>query len=355
MSKPDYYEILEVSRSAEASVLKKAYRKLALKYHPDRNPDDKEAEENFKLCSEAYEVLRDPEKRKVYDTYGHAGLSGQGFSGFSGVDDIFSSFSDVLGDLFGRGGGRRRRGPERGPDLRYDLHVEFSDAVFGTKKAIQVPRHATCRTCTGTGMKPGTQARSCKTCGGRGQVLHQQGFFTLSTTCPQCQGAGEVIASPCRDCRGAGRKKVVREVTVKVPAGVSTGTRLRLRGEGELGQESSVPGDLYVFIEVGEHPEFVRDGNHVHLPVDIPFVQAALGARLTIPTLKDEMEISVEPGTQPADTLVVRGQGVPDLNGRGRGDLIVHFRVTIPTEINKECAELLRSYADNTGVPVGNS
>lgn len=354
MSKPDYYEVLGVSRDADGPTVKKAYRKLALKYHPDRNPDDKEAEEQFKLCSEAYEVLRDTEKRKIYDTYGHAGLSGQGFHGFSGVDDIFSNFGDILGDLFGFGGGGRgrRRGPARGPDLRYDLTISFEEAVFGTKKSIEVPRHAACDTCGGNGMKPGTSAKGCGTCGGRGQVFHQQGFFTLSTTCPQCRGAGEIIDSPCGDCRGGGRKRVVRDVTVKIPAGVDAGTRLRLKGEGELGQGSTQPGDLYVFINVREHDQFIRDGNDIHLPMPISFVQAALGARISVPTIDGEEEIEIASGTQPGDRLVLGGKGVPRLQGSGRGDHVVHFKVTIPTELTDEQAGILREFADKSGIGV---
>ncbi len=350
MSKPDYYEVLGVDRNADDGTIKKAYRKLALKYHPDRNPDDKQAEEQFKTCSEAYEVLRDAEKRKIYDTYGHAGLSGQGFRP-SGMDDIFSNFGDVLGDLFGfggRGGGRRR--PARGPDLRYDLEIDFEEAVFGTKKSIEVPRHAACETCNGNGMKPGTKAKPCGGCGGRGQVFHQQGFFTLSTTCPQCRGGGEIIDSPCTTCRGAGRKRVVRDVTVKIPAGVDSGTRLRLKNEGELAQGTSQPGDLYVFVSVREHKQFVRDGSDIHVPVEISFVQAALGASIEIPTLEGSESIDVASGTQHGDRVVLGRKGVPRLQRSGRGDLIVHFKVTIPTELSDEQAAILREFATSADI-----
>ena len=351
MDKPDYYELLGVSRDADERTIKKAYRKMAMKYHPDRNPGDTEAEDQFKLASEAYEVLRDPEKRRLYDQFGHAGLGGAG-AGFSDLNDIFSHFGDLFGDLFGGGGrGGRRRGPARGPDMRYDLELEFEEAVFGAKRTIEVPRHCACPTCEGSGAQPGTQPVTCPNCGGRGQVYHQQGFFTLTTTCPRCRGQGQTIETPCDDCEGSGRERTVREVTVRIPAGVDNGTRLRLRGEGEMGpSRGSTPGDLYVFLGVKPHPIFQRNEFDLHMPLGISFVEAALGARLTIPTLEEEQVITLDPGAQPGQELILRGAGVPRIHGDGRGDLIVHLRVHIPTSLDDTQIELLRKFADHSGI-----
>ncbi|MEO1267009.1 MAG: molecular chaperone DnaJ [Myxococcota bacterium] len=349
MDKPDYYELLGVSRDADERTIKKAYRKMAMKYHPDRNPGDTEAENTFKIASEAYEVLRDPEKRRLYDQFGHAGLGGGG--GFSGLDDIFSQFGDIFGDLFGGRSGGRRRGPARGPDMRYDLEVPFEEAVFGTKRTIEVPRHCACSHCEGSGAEPGTQPITCPTCGGRGQVYHQQGFFTLTTTCPRCRGKGQIIETPCNECDGTGRERTIREVTVRIPAGVDHGTRLRLRGEGEMGQsKGSTPGDLYVFLSVPQHPVFQRNEFDLHMPLEISFVEAALGARLTIPTLEEDQTITLKPGAQPGQKLILRDAGVPRLNGDGRGDIIAHLQVTIPTELDDTQTDLLRQFAQHSGI-----
>lgn len=347
MQKADYYELLGVNRGADAREIKKAYRKLAMKYHPDRNPGDSEAEGKFKEAAEAYDVLRDPEKRQVYDRYGHEGLNGSGFSGFGGVEDIFSQFSDMFGDFFGRTN-TRRNGPARGPDLRYDLEVEFKEAVFGISKTIEVPRHKKCQACDGSGAKAGTQPETCGTCGGRGQVFHQQGFFTLTSTCPDCKGQGTTISSPCAECGGSGRERIVREVKVKIPGGVDTGTRLRLRNEGELGERGGPPGDLYVFLSVQQHPHFERDGVDLHLVKDVSFADAALGATLAVETLQDETQLVVKAGTQPNTQIRLSGKGVPELGRGGRGDIVVHIRVLIPTELDDVQRDLLGQYRDHT-------
>lgn len=348
MEKQDYYEVLGVTRDADPRMIKKAYRKLALKYHPDHNPGDTEAEEKFKQAAEAYEVLRDEDKRRIYDTYGHQGLKGQHGAGFSDIEDIFSQFGDLFGGLFNGGGRRRRRGPQPGPDLRYNMRIDFKEAIKGTQRKIDIPRHVRCETCNGTGAKPGTSPITCPQCQGRGQVLHQQGFFTVSSPCNSCQGTGQIIPNPCTDCGGAGRKKVIREVTVKIPAGVDSGTRLRLRGEGELSESGGPPGDLYVFLDVASSDQFHREGIDVHLPLEISFVQAILGARVHIPTLEDDgAELTIPAGSQPGDTIKITGAGVPNLGRRGpnRGDLIVHLNVTLPTSLSDEQRQTLEQYA----------
>jgi molecular chaperone DnaJ len=353
MQKADYYEVLGVASGADEREIKKAYRKLAMKYHPDHNPGDTEAEDKFKQAAEAYDVLRDPERRQVYDRYGHEGLNGSGFSGFSGTDDIFSQFSDMFGDLFGRRGsgrGARTSGPARGPDLRYDLEIDFKEAVFGTTETIEVPRHKKCQPCDGIGAAAGTRPETCKTCAGRGQVFHQQGFFTLTTTCPQCKGQGSTIASPCGSCGGSGTERVVREVKVKVPAGVDSGTRLRLRNEGELGDRGGPPGDLYVFLGVREHPVFERDGVNLHLIKEVSFADAALGAELSVETLEGETALELAPGTQPGTQIRLEGQGVPVLGRGGRGDIVVHVRVTIPVGLDDVQRELLTKYREHQPV-----
>ncbi len=354
MEKQDYYKVLGVAKDASDRDIKKAYRKLALKYHPDHNPDNPEAEEKFKLAAEAYEVLRDADKRRVYDTYGHAGLSGQGFSGFSGLDDIFSQFGDLFGDLLGGRGGRRSRGPARGADLRYDMRITFEEAVKGTSRQIEIPRHKRCGTCDGSGAAPGTEPQNCTTCQGRGQVFHQQGFFTLTTTCPRCKGAGVTIADPCKTCKGTGRERTIREVTVKIPAGVATGTRLRLRNEGELSEGGGPPGDLYVFLSVDDSDVFHRDGADVHLPLEISFVQAALGTTIDIPTLDDEKyALEIPAGSQPGDRIALRSMGIPSLNRRGRGDLIVHLKVTVPKTLDDQSRQFLEDFARHNAIQAG--
>jgi molecular chaperone DnaJ len=353
MSKRDYYEVLGVDRGASERDLKKAYRKLAMEYHPDRNPGDAEAENKFKEAAEAYEVLANSEKRQIYDRFGHEGLRGRaGGQGFGSVDDIFSQFGDLFGDIFGRGGARRPGGPSRGADLRYDLDLSFEEAVFGTSKNVTVSRREECDVCEGSGCKKGTSAEVCSLCRGNGSVQHQQGFFTLSSTCPQCRGAGKEIKSPCATCRGAGVEAREKEVTVKIPPGVDTGTRLRLREEGEPGRKGGPRGDLYVFLSAQASDVFERDAADLHLEIKISFVQAALGCAIEIPTLESNSVIKVKPGTQFGDRIVLRNEGVQMISRMGRGDLYVHFRVTVPTKLNSEERELLEEYARVSDIPI---
>ncbi len=331
----DYYEVLGVPRNASEQEMKSAYRKLALKYHPDRNPGDKQAEEKFKEAAEAYSVLCDPAKRQRYDTYGHAGVGGA--AGFDPT--IFSDFGDILGDLFGFGDvfGRRRGGPRRGADLRYNLELGFEEAVFGTETHIQIPRAEACATCQGSGAAAGTSATTCPSCHGRGQVTFQQGFFSVARTCGRCHGTGKVVASPCHDCRGEGHITVQRKLQIKIPAGVDSGSQLRITGEGEGGSAGGPPGDLYVVVRVEEHPFFQREGSALLCEVPIGFSQAALGASIEVPTADgSKTRVSIPEGTQSGTTFRVRGQGVPHLGGRGRGDLHVTVRVVVPTKLTVE-------------------
>ncbi len=349
MNKRDYYETLGVSRNAGEEEIKKAYRKLALKYHPDRNAGDKEAEERFKEAAEAYEVLRDPQKRRIYDTYGHEGLQNSGFSGFRGFDEIFSSFGDIFQDFFSFGfsGTRRTKSAARpGNDLVYDMTLTFEEAVFGTEKDIEIETLVECSGCEGSGAAPGTQESTCPMCHGSGQVVQSQGFFRISTTCGRCQGTGRVLTSPCNQCRGQGRVRQVKRVQVRIPAGVDTGTRLRLRGEGESGYRRGQPGDLYVRLEVRPHEFFERDGDNLYGKVPISFVQAILGDQIEVPTLDGRKAIQVEPGTQPGHVSRFPGEGVPRLRGNGRGDLFIELEVTIPKHVGERQAEILREFMD---------
>lgn len=350
MNQRDYYEILGVARDASAKEIKAAYRKLALQYHPDRNPGDEVAEANFKEAAEAYEVLSDEQKRATYDRFGHAGLRGQGpGGGFSSVDDIFQQFGDIFGDFFGFGGGGNRR-QARGADLRMDLELSFEEAVFGTSRDLVVPRHAGCETCSGSGAAPGTERTPCSMCHGRGQVHHSQGFFTLSSTCPQCHGRGSVVESPCEDCSGSGLVREERSVHVAIPAGVEDGTRLRLRGEGEAAQNGGERGDLYVFLRVRPSEHFERDGADLHYRAVISFVHAALGARITVPTLEGEDVIEVPRATQTGEQVLLRERGVPRLNRNSRGHLFVHFFVEVPRELTEHQRELLEQFAVDAGI-----
>jgi molecular chaperone DnaJ len=350
MDKRDYYEILGVSRNASEEEIKKSYRRLALQYHPDRNPGDKESEERFKEAAEAYEVLRDPQKRQVYNMYGHEGLQGAGFTGFRGYDDIFSSFGDIFQEFFsfGFGGGQRQRTSARpGNDLGYELVMGFEEAVFGMEKEIEVETLASCGACGGRGAEPGTEETVCPACHGQGQVVQTQGFFRISTTCPRCQGSGRVIASPCGVCHGQGRVKEKKRVQVKCPAGVDTGTRLRLRGEGETGYRGGPSGDLYVRLHVQPHDFFDRDGDDLYGKVSISFVQAILGDSIDMPTIEGGMKtIKIEPGTQPGTVMRFSGEGVPRLRGYGRGDLFVEVEVKIPDRVTARQEELLREYVE---------
>ena len=343
--KRDYYEVLGVDRNATDEELKTSYRKLALNYHPDRNPGDKEAEEKFKEAAEAYEVLRDPQKRRIYDQYGHQGLEGSGFSGFGGFDDIFSSFSDIFEDFFGFSSRRRSRSRvQRGSDLRYDLSLSFMQAAFGTETEIDVEKLGGCPACQGSGCEPGTQPETCSYCNGTGQATRTQGFFTVSTTCPSCRGKGQAIPHPCSECRGAGQITVRKKVAVKIPAGVDNGSRLRLTGEGEAGAFGGPPGDLYVFIEVEPHEFFSRNNTDVVCQIEISFVQAALGDKIKVKTLNGQKGLEIPKGTQPGDIFRMPGEGIPSLRGNRRGDQIIQVLIKTPTHLSKKQVELLREF-----------
>lgn len=349
MGKRDYYDVLGVSRSASEEDLKRAYRKLALKYHPDRNPGDKAAEESFKEAAEAYEVLRDPQKKRIYDAYGHEGLQGSGFSGFRGFEDIFSSFGDVFQEFFsfGFGGSPRSKTASRpGDDLAYDMVLGFEEAVFGVEKEISIETFVGCDQCGGSGAEPGTRESMCPMCQGSGQVVQSQGFFRISTTCVRCQGTGRVLVSPCNSCGGQGRVRKSRKVQVKVPPGVDTGTRLRLRGEGDFGYRGGVAGDLFVRLEVRQHELFERDGDNLYCKVSISFIQAILGDKIEIPTLEGVKIVEIEPGTQPGAVIRFSGEGVPRLRGYGRGDLFIEVEVKIPKQVTPRQAELLMAFME---------
>ena len=344
-TKRDYYKVLKVDREASEGDLKSAYRKLALKYHPDRNPDNKAAEDKFKEASEAYGVLRDPGKRRIYDQYGHQGLEGSGFSGFGGFDDIVSSFGDIFEDFFGFGSGRRTQGgARRGADLRYDLQLSFMQGAFGTETEIEIEKQEVCPECQGSLCVTGTSPETCRYCHGSGQVSRNQGFFTVRTHCPQCNGQGQTIPHPCPRCRGAGQVRITKKVAVKIPGGVDTGSRLRLTGEGAAGTRGGPPGDLYVFIHVEPHNVFARENDDVICQLEISFVQAALGARLTIPTLNGEKQLDIPRGTQPGDVLSLPGEGILSLRYKRRGDQIVQIAIKTPTHVNKKQEKLLREF-----------
>ena len=350
MSKRDYYEVLGIGREANEQQIKSAYRKLALKHHPDRNPGDKKAEEAFKEAAEAYAIISDPEKRTLYDRYGHAGVSGAAAGGFD--PNAFAGFEDIfgnLGDLFGFGdmfGGRRRRGgPQRGSDLRYDLEISFEESYTGTETPIQIPREETCETCTGTGAAPGTSPEVCAQCRGTGQQRFQQGFLTVARPCPTCRGTGRTISKPCQACRGAGRVGRERKITAKIPAGIATGQRLRIYGEGEHGTAGGPAGDLYVVVHVQEHSFFQREGDDLYCEMPIPFPTLALGGEITVPTLAGEEEIKVSAGTQAGTRFKLRGKGMPNVSGRGHGDLYAIAKVAVPKKLTKEQKHLLEELA----------
>lgn len=347
----DYYEVLGVERGASTDQIKSAYRKLALKYHPDRNPENKhEAEEKFRHATEAYSVLCDAQKRQIYDRYGHAGLGNRG--GFQPADfsSIFEDFRDIFGDMFGfedvfaggAGGGRRRgraRG-QRGADLRYDMSLSFEEAAAGVTTKIKISRHEVCEACHGTGAKPGTGMSTCQTCHGRGQLQYQQGFFAISRTCPACGGAGQVIKDACATCRGQGRIERERTLEVGVPAGVDSGTRLRMAGQGEPGTNGGPAGDLYIFLEVKEHPFFERRGADLYCTLPISFPQATLGTTVKIPTLNGELDLQIPEGTQSGQIFRQKGKGLPNPHG-GRGDLYVNVRVVTPSKLSREQRRIL--------------
>ncbi len=342
-----YYEILQVSRDANSDVIKKSYRKLAMKYHPDRNPGDAEAEARFKEAAEAYEVLSDQKKRQIYDTYGHEGLKNTGYSGPGNSGDIFSNINEMFGDLFGFGGHSRRRDPNapvQGDDLRYDLEISFMEAVHGVEKEVKITKRETCWTCEGSGARPGHKPQTCPTCNGRGQVIRSQGFFQVSSTCPQCHGSGQIVKEPCADCHGEGLINRRKTVKLKIPAGVDNGSRMRLSGEGEGGRRGGPAGDLYVVIHVQEHEFFLRDEQTIFLRFPVPMVKAALGCEVEVPTIDGSSTLKIPAGTQSAQRFTLRGQGVPSLRGRGRGDMIVEVQVQTPTNLTRKQKELLKEF-----------
>jgi molecular chaperone DnaJ len=348
----DYYETLGVDRNATDTDLKKAYRKLALKYHPDRNPDDKEAESKFKEINEAYACLSDPQKKAHYDQFGTAEGAGAGFGGFSGggFGDFGDIFEDVFGNIFGGGGfGGRRTRPTKGQDLRYDLEINLNDAVFGTEKEIKIPRWEDCSKCDGTGAKPGTEPTVCSTCQGTGQTRLQQGFFTVARTCGSCRGAGKIIKDPCTACHGEGKTRRERTVSLKIPAGVDTGIRLRVTGEGEAGTNGGPPGDLYVVLDVAAHPFFKRKDNDLLCEVPISFVQAALGGEIEVPTIDGKSHIKIPAGTPSGKVFHLRGKGVPRLQGYGKGDQYVSVFIDVPRKLTSRQKELLREFAEISG------
>lgn len=354
MIKRDYYEVLGVDRGAGESDIKSAYRKSALKFHPDRNPGNADAEEKFKEASEAYEVLSDQQKRSTYDKFGHQGLSGQGFQGFSDVGDIFSSFGSIFEEFFGfagNGGGGRSRA-RRGADLRYDMAITFEEAVFGCEKDVEFEKAVECAGCKGSRAEPGGKS-TCKACGGVGQVRRSQGFFSIQTACPTCRGEGEAITKPCKVCSGRGAAMERKKISVKIPGGVDTGLRLRVSGEGEGGGSGGPAGDLYVVIHVNESNQYVRDGNDIIFAQRIGIAQAALGCKLEIKTLDGDKSIDVPPGTQYGNRLTIPGAGVPNLRGIGRGDFHVEFEVLVPKKLNREQKELLEKFAEISGENAG--
>lgn len=363
--KRDYYEVLGVSRNSNPEDIKKAYRKLALQFHPDRNPGDKAAEDKFKEAAEAYEVLSDSKKKQAYDQYGHAGLGGGGFGaggfdfgggqGFSNLNDIFGDiFSEVFGARGGAGGfggssGGRGTRAARGADLRYNMEISFEEAAFGTEKTITLPKDATCKTCTGTGARPGTAPEPCTGCRGSGEIRFQQGFFTLSKTCPDCGGLGRIIKHKCGDCRGNGRISENVKLSVKIPAGIDTGQKLKLRGEGESGSAGGPSGDLYVVIEIKDHPFFKREEFDVFCEVPISFIQAAIGAEIEVPTLDGAVKLKIPGGTQNGKRFRIRSKGVSHVGARDRGDQYVTISVEVPTKLNGEQKTLLEKFASISG------
>ncbi len=348
-NKRDYYEILGVNRDADEREIKAKYRKLALKFHPDRNPDNKEAEDNFKEAAEAYDVLHDNQKRQIYDQYGHQGLEGSGFSGFGGFEDIASSFSDIFEEFFNFGGSGRRQGSrnraQRGSDLRYDLTISFMDAAFGTENEINLEKRETCLSCNGSKCEPGTNPETCNYCQGSGQVSRAQGFFTVRSTCPSCRGKGQSIPHPCKKCRGSGQVIVNKKVSLKIPAGVDTGSRLRLVEEGEAGVNGGPPGDLYVFISVSPHKKFHRNDIDIICNVKISFIQATLGDEIKVPTLKGDETLVIPKGTQYGDTFRLQGKGIPSLRRNIKGDQVIQVDVRTPINLNKKQEQLLRDFS----------
>ena len=350
--KSDFYQLLGVERNAGVDEIRSAYRKLALKYHPDRNPGNKEAEKKFKEISEAYDVLSDEQKRRLYDTHGHEGLRGTAHRDFqhASFEDIFETFGDIFGDsslfgdFFGMGRGRGRRAARRGASLRVEMEIDFKEAAFGTKKTVELVRQETCGACGGSGAKPGTSAATCSTCGGRGAVARSAGFFSIQQTCPACGGEGKRVTHPCGECRGQGLLRAKREIEIAIPAGIEDSTRMRLGGQGEHSRDGGPPGDLYCDIFVKPHPFFKRDGNDVYCELPLSYAQMAMGGETEVPTLEGQGTLRIPRGTQSGSLLRMRGLGVAGLNGRGRGDQIVRVVVAVPTKLNRRQEELLEEF-----------
>ncbi len=357
MTKRDYYEVLGVSRSASQEEIKQAYRQLALKFHPDRNPGSKESEDKFKEAAEAYSVLGDGEKRATFDRFGHEGLRGEGFSGFSGFNaSVFEDFEDILGNFFGFGDmfgtrERRRRGrPQRGRDLALELEISLEEAAAGAEKEVSLARAESCPVCSGSGVEPGTRKTTCPTCQGRGQIRYQQGFFTVARTCSHCRGSGEIIPSPCKECRGSGRVKAKRSLKIRIPDGVDEGSRLRLEGEGEPGDAQGPRGDLYVVVRVAKHPLFERQEGNLLCEVPISFAQAALGATVEVPGLDGRTDrLKIPPGTQTGEVFRLKGRGIKDLRSHRKGDLFVRVALRTPENLNKEEKALFQRLAGLRG------
>jgi molecular chaperone DnaJ len=349
--KRDYYEVLGVSRDASEEDIKKAYRKLAMKHHPDRNPDSKDSEEMFKEAKEAYEVLSEPDKRRAYDAYGHAGVhpqGGMGGAGDAGFGGFADAFGDIFGDIFG-GGGRGRSSVYRGADLRYNLEITLEQAARGTETKIRIPAMEECESCKGSGAKPGTQPKTCTTCGGAGAVRMSQGFFSVQQTCPTCHGGGKMISDPCNACAGAGRVKRHKTLSVKIPAGIDEGDRIRLSGEGEAGMNGGPPGDLYVVIHLKEHAVFQRDGNDLHCQMPVSFTTAALGGEIEIPTLEGQAKVKIPAETQTGQVLRLRGKGIKGVRASHPGDLLCEIVVETPVRLTERQKELLRELEESTG------
>lgn len=348
MSKRDYYEVLGVAKTASEGEIKKAYRKLAMKYHPDRNPDDKASEDKFKEASEAYEVLSDAQKRSAFDQFGHAGVDGNaGQGGFGGGG--FADFSDIFGDIFGGGGGGfgGRRGPQPGEDLQYELEISLEDAVAGTEVDIRIPTKDICDACDGTGAEPGSEVETCSTCGGHGQVRMQQGFFSVSRTCPTCHGTGKIIKSRCRKCSGEGYTHSHKTLSVNIPAGVDNGDRIRIQGEGEAGEKGAPHGDLYVRIRVKQHPIFKRDGNTLYCELPLSFPSAALGGSIEVPTLNGRANLKVPAGTQSGQRFKLSGKGVKSVRSARVGDMIVEVNIETPVKLTQEQKDLLVAFEES--------
>lgn len=352
MAKKDYYDILGISRDADASAIKKSFRRLAMKYHPDRNPDDKTAEDKFKEAKEAYDVLSDPQKRQAYDQFGHAGVQqGAGPGGFGGGQSPFGDiFEDIFGDIFGGASGRGRQGgsrAQRGADLRYNLELSLEDAALGKQVSIKVPTFVNCETCDGSGAKKGSKPTNCTTCHGAGQVRMQQGFFTVQQTCPACHGAGQVVKDHCASCSGQGRIKQTKTLSVKIPAGVDTGDRVRLSQEGEAGLHGGPAGDLYVQVAVKEHELFQRDGEDLHCEIPVNLITAALGGDIEVPTLQGKVKLKIPAETQSGKVFRLRGKGMPKIRSNILGDLLCHVTVETPVNLNQEQKDLLNKFNES--------